>query len=136
MTEAGISFLYLFATENDNAEIRQLYRPFILSEPFIADNWVGLLELSRALQTVENKKFGRNQNHLRIPLRQGDDVRVGNPANLPEENDEQHSHPEAQELSTWSNGHVLLSPKQHGNLVSPLLALIAGDKFLMRWHTG
>jgi hypothetical protein len=38
MTEAGISFLYFFATEKDDAEIQQLYRPFIPSKPFTADD--------------------------------------------------------------------------------------------------
>jgi hypothetical protein len=35
--------------------------------------------------------------------------------------DEQHEHPKVQELrelSKWSDGHIWVSPEQHGNLVS------------------
>lgn len=35
--------------------------------------------------------------------------------------DTKQDHPKVQELrnlSTWSNGHVWVSPEQHGNLVS------------------
>jgi arsenic resistance protein ArsH len=43
------------------------------------------------------------------------------PAGLPVKDDEQHSHPKVQELrdlSKWSDGHIWISPEQHGNLVS------------------
>jgi len=42
------------------------------------------------------------------------------PAGLPVKDDEQHSHPKVQELrdlSKWSDGHIWISPEQHGNLV-------------------
>ncbi|RYP65060.1 hypothetical protein DL771_008481 [Monosporascus sp. 5C6A] len=133
---------FAIPVEEDDAEIRQLYRPFILSEPFTADDWVGKLELSTALQMVENDIISRKQNRLRILVlygsmrsrsysrllafeasrilfRLGCDVRVYNPAGLPQKDDEQHSHPKVQELrdlSTWSDGHVWISPEQHGNL--------------------
>jgi arsenic resistance protein ArsH len=134
---------FAIPVEEDDAEIRQLYRPFILSETFTADDWVGKLELSTVLQMVENEIISRKQNRLRIlvpyeimrsrcakaprkctisdtdvtkipapefwPLkhhassfRLGCDVRVYNPAGLPQKDDEQHSHPKVQELRDLS----------------------------------
>lgn len=52
--------------------------------------------------------------------RLGCDVRVFDPKDLPVKDDTQQDHPKVQELrelSTWSNGHVWVSPEQHGNLV-------------------
>jgi arsenic resistance protein ArsH len=43
------------------------------------------------------------------------------PTGLPIKDDEQHQHPKVQELlelSKWSDGHIWVSPEQHGNLVS------------------
>jgi arsenic resistance protein ArsH len=60
----------------------------------------------------------------RILFRLGCDVRVYNPAGLPQKDDVQHAHPKVQELrdlSKWSDGHVWISPEQHGNLVRPLI---------------
>jgi arsenic resistance protein ArsH len=57
----------------------------------------------------------------RILFRLGCDVRMYDPAGLPVKDDEQHSHPKVQELrdlSKWSDGHIWISPEQHGNLVS------------------
>lgn len=56
----------------------------------------------------------------RILFRLGCDVRVYDPAGLPQKDDVQHTHPKVQELrelSKWSDGHVWISPEQHGNLV-------------------
>jgi arsenic resistance protein ArsH len=56
----------------------------------------------------------------RILSRLGCDVRVFDPAGLPVKDDVQHDHPKVQELrhlSKWSDGHVWVSPEQHGNLV-------------------
>lgn len=56
----------------------------------------------------------------RILFRLGADVRVYNPSDLPVKDDVQHQHPKVQELrelSKWSDGHVWVSPEQHGNLV-------------------
>ena len=57
----------------------------------------------------------------RILFRLGCDVRVYDPTGLPVKDDEQHSHQKVQELrdlSRWSDGHVWISPEQHGNVVS------------------
>lgn len=57
----------------------------------------------------------------RILWRLGADVRVFDPSGLPVKDDVQHQHPKVQELrelSKWSDGHVWVSPEQHGNLVS------------------
>ncbi|KAG5808264.1 hypothetical protein H9Q71_007204, partial [Fusarium xylarioides] len=46
-------------------------------------------------------------------------VRIYDPAGLPQKDDVQHNHPKVQELrelSKWSDGHVWISPEQHGNL--------------------
>lgn len=56
----------------------------------------------------------------RILFRLGCDVRVYDPNGLPVKDDVQHTHEKVQELrelSTWSDGHVWISPEQHGNLV-------------------
>jgi len=56
----------------------------------------------------------------RILFRLGCDVRVYDPTGLPVKDDVQHQHEKVQELrdlSLWSDGHVWVSPEQHGNLV-------------------
>lgn len=56
----------------------------------------------------------------RILFRLGCDVRVYDPAGLPQKDDVQHTNRKVQELrqlSKWSDGHVWVSPEQHGNLV-------------------
>ncbi|KAH6604037.1 NADPH-dependent FMN reductase ArsH [Trichoderma cornu-damae] len=126
----------------DDAAIRQLYRGFIMPEPFAANDWVEQLELSTVLKLVESEILVKNQPRLRILVlygslrsrsfsrllayeaarilfRLGCDVRVYDPAGLPQKDDVQHSHPKVQELrqlSKWSDGHVWVSPEQHGNL--------------------
>ena len=62
----------------------------------------------------------------RILFRLGCDVRIFDPRGLPVKDDEQHMHPKVQELrelSKWSDGHVWVSPEQHGNLVSSIPSL-------------
>lgn len=52
-------------------------------------------------------------------------MRVYDPTGLPQKDDIHHTHPKVQEireLSKWSDGHVWVSPEQHGNLVLPLLS--------------
>lgn len=58
----------------------------------------------------------------RILFRLGCDVRVYDPSGLPVKDDQQHDHPKVQELrelSKWSDGHIWVSPEQHGALVCP-----------------
>lgn len=64
----------------------------------------------------------------RILFRLGCDVRVYDPSGLPVKDDVHHDHPKVQELrelSKWSDGHVWVSPEQHGNLVRYRAAILA-----------
>ncbi|RYP31689.1 hypothetical protein DL767_005602 [Monosporascus sp. MG133] len=149
-----------FAIEvhEDDAAVRDRYRPFLLSEHFAADDWVAQLELSTTLRMVKSEILDPKRDRLRILVleeirnlarqvrklrlclyisrsfsrllayeaarilfRLGCDVRVYDPAGLPQKDDVRHSHPkvrELRELSKWSDGHVWVSPEQHGNLSS------------------
>lgn len=154
----------------DEAEIREKYRPFLLSQDVSKSDWISKLELSTVLKMsdehtriseqarlkvlvlygsmrnryvllpptapTKRKKISEHANidessysrllayeASRILFRLGCDVRIYNPANLPVKDDIQHSHPKVQELrdmSRWSDGHIWVSPEQHGNLVSLL----------------
>jgi arsenic resistance protein ArsH len=133
--------LSLHQSEDDPA-IREKYRPFILNDNSIED-WVNSLDLATVLDMAEqNLRDGnerlkvlvlygslrrRSYSRLvaleasRILFRLGCDVRVFNPEGLPVKNDVDAGHPKVQELrglSQWSDGHVWVSPEQHGNLVS------------------
>ncbi|KAJ5731743.1 arsenic resistance protein ArsH [Penicillium malachiteum] len=125
----------------DDAAIRQKYRPFILDDA--AEDWVSALELTTAMDLAA-QELKRSNNRLkvlvlygslrrrsysrlvaleasRILFRLGCDVRVFNPDGLPVKNDTEHDHPKVQELrelSKWSDGHVWVSPEQHGNLTA------------------
>lgn len=60
----------------------------------------------------------------RILFRLGCDVRIYDPQGLPVKDDVQHNHPKVQELrelSKWSDGHVWISPEQHGQVVSDVM---------------
>ncbi|RYP09701.1 hypothetical protein DL764_001127 [Monosporascus ibericus] len=126
----------------DDPAVRDRYRPFLLSEHFAADDWVAQLELSTTLRMVKSEILDPKLDRLRILVlygslrtrsyscllayeaarilfRLGCDVRVYDPAGLPQKDDVRHSHPKVQELrelSKWSDGHVWVSPEQHGNL--------------------
>lgn len=127
----------------DSPDVRQKYRPFILSDD--AEDWVNNLDLTTAMDMAEldlrltNKRlrvlvlYGslrrRSYSRLvaleacRILFRLGCDVRIFDPEGLPVKNDNDTDHPKVQELrelSVWSDGHVWVSPEQHGNLVSDL----------------
>lgn len=60
----------------------------------------------------------------RILHRLGCDVRMYDPTGLPVKDDVQHMHEKVQELrelSRWSDGHIWVSPEQHGNLVGYII---------------
>ncbi|KIH93173.1 arsenical resistance protein ArsH [Sporothrix brasiliensis 5110] len=128
--------------DEDDAATRDRYRSFLLSEPLAADDWVAQLELGTVLKLVASEILEKKRDRLRILVlhgslrsrsfsrllayeaarilfRLGCDVRVYNPAGLPQKDDIHHGHPKVQELrelSKWSDGHVWVSPEQHGNL--------------------
>ncbi|KAL4866523.1 hypothetical protein BDV12DRAFT_199123 [Aspergillus spectabilis] len=124
----------------DDPATRQKYRPFILNNNGETD-WTNDLELTTVLAMAQknltdtNKRlkvlvlYGslrrRSYSRLvayeasRILFRLGCDVRVFNPDELPVKNDSDQTHPKVQELrslSEWSDGHLWVSPEQHGNL--------------------
>ncbi|KAK0664609.1 flavoprotein-like protein [Cercophora samala] len=127
---------------DDDPVVREQYRPFLLSDEISKSDWIAKLELATAAKMVDTELLAQNKDRLRILVlygslrtrsfskllayeasrilhRLGCDVRVYNPAGLPVKDDEQHDHPkvrELRELSKWSDGHVWISPEQHGNL--------------------
>lgn len=125
----------------DNLEVRRKYRPFLLPEDSAQNDWISRLELSTATKMAEAdfKATGerlkilvlygslreRSYSNLlsleasRILWRMGCDVQVYDPRGLPVKDDVQHDHPKVQELrnlSKWSDGHVWISPEQHGQV--------------------
>ncbi|KXJ86411.1 arsenical resistance protein-like protein ArsH [Microdochium bolleyi] len=140
VTDAAPSSLAI-AAEDDDAEIRARYRPFLLSAAqHAADDWVSELELDTVTAMVERELLQPGKPRLRILVltgslrarsysrllayegarilhRLGCDVRVYDPAGLPLKDDTSHDHPKVQELrelSRWSDGHFWVSPEQHG----------------------
>lgn len=129
---------------DEDQDIRKRYRPFLLSDEISESDWVSKLELATAAKMVDTELLVQNKDRLkilvlygslrarsfskllayeasRILFRLGCDVRVYDPAGLPVKDDEQHDHPkvrELRELSKWSDGHVWISPEQHGNLTA------------------
>ncbi|KAH6611991.1 flavoprotein-like protein [Boeremia exigua] len=128
----------------DDSEIRAKYRPFITDDETSRTDWISRLELSTVLKMVENQALSSDQGRLRVLVlhgsmrsrsysrllsyeasrilfRLGCDVRMYDPKGLPVKDDEQHSHPKVQELrelSKWSDGHIWISPEQHGNVTA------------------
>ncbi|KAH7254712.1 hypothetical protein FSOLCH5_011292 [Fusarium solani] len=129
-------------SDEDDVGIREQYRPFLFNGSPSTDDWISELELSTAIKMVQSEILDRGLDRLRILVlygslrsrsysrllayeaarilfRLGCDVRVFDPAGLPQKDDVQHCHPKVQELrelSKWSDGHVWVSPEQHGNL--------------------
>lgn len=129
------------SAEDDDPEIRARYRPFLLP-PSTEDDWVARLELATAMSMVDREILRPGRPRLRILVlygslrarsfsrllafegarvlhRLGCDVRVFDPASLPPKDDVNHTHPKVQELralSAWSDGHLWVSPEQHGAL--------------------
>ncbi|GKT46003.1 NADPH-dependent FMN reductase ArsH [Colletotrichum spaethianum] len=137
--EAYLNRTHAIAAEDDDAETRTRYRPFILPST-ITDDWVSDLELSTALALVDREVLSCDLPRLRILVlygslrarsyskllalegarilhRLGCDVRVFDPAGLPLKDDVSHEHPKVQELralSRWSDGQFWVSAEQHG----------------------
>ncbi|KAF2125094.1 arsenate resistance ArsH [Dothidotthia symphoricarpi CBS 119687] len=128
----------------DDPTIRKSYRPFILDDETTSSDWVSQVELSTALKMVEAQILNSGDERLkvlvlhgsmrsrsysrllafeasRILFRLGCDVRMYDPTGLPMKDDVQHAHEkvvELRELSKWSDGHIWISPEQHGNLTA------------------
>lgn len=140
----------------DDARIRSTYRPFLQQHDVMATDWVSQLELSTALKLSEADLQRTNGDRLkilvlfgslrarsysrllafecaRILFRLGCDVRVFDPRGLPVKDDTQHTHHKVQELrelSKWSDGHVWVSPEQHGAMVRWNISLVC----CQQWH--
>ncbi|KAH0349673.1 arsenate resistance ArsH, partial [Aureobasidium melanogenum] len=132
------------AEQDDDADVRNKYRPFISSDEVTNSDWISQSELSTALKMSEKDMHDTDGDRIkilvlygsmrersysrllayecsRILFRLGADVRVYDPTGLPVKDDVQHQHPKVQELrdlSKWSDGHVWVSPEQHGNLTA------------------
>ncbi|XPS81874.1 hypothetical protein M3J09_013800 [Ascochyta lentis] len=128
----------------DEVPTRKTYRPFLLDDAHSDRDWVARLELSTTLKMVDLQVLRTGGERLkvlvlygsmrersysrllafeasRILFRLGCDVRMYDPSGLPVKDDTQHSHRKVQELrdlSKWSDGHVWISPEQHGNLTA------------------
>lgn len=57
---------FAIGAHEDDAAIRETYRPFLLPENCTANDWVADLELSAVLKLVESEILARNQGRLRI----------------------------------------------------------------------
>ncbi|KAF3289701.1 hypothetical protein TWF970_003466 [Orbilia oligospora] len=143
--EAAVSGRSLAITEQeDNPFTRAEYRPFLLDPLTACSDWVAQLELETVMNMVQDEVLNKGEDRLkilvlygslrrrsysrllsyeaaRILFRLGCDVRVYNPSGLPVKDDSEQNHPKVQELrklTAWSDGHVWVSPEQHGNLAS------------------
>jgi len=145
-TYQGRSFA--IAPSNEENLLREKYRPFLLDDDTTKSDWIAKLELNTALRMVDMDIFKKGDGRLRVLVlygslrersysrllafeasrilfRLGCDVRVFHPNGLPIKDDVQHLHPKVQELrelSKWSDGHVWVSPEQHGNLVRVIIS--------------
>ncbi|KAL8752112.1 MAG: hypothetical protein Q9184_005837 [Pyrenodesmia sp. 2 TL-2023] len=129
--------------EDDDAEVRSTYRPFLLDTAVAESDWISQLELSAVTRMAEGNLKTTNERikvlvlvgslrkraysrllafeGARILFRLGCDVRVYDSSGLPVKDDVQHEHPKVQELrdlSRWSDAHFWVSPEQHGNLTA------------------
>ncbi|KAG5807738.1 hypothetical protein H9Q74_008093 [Fusarium xylarioides] len=50
----------------DDPKVREKYRPFILEDKFIEDDWVAELELSTAIQMAQSEILDKGLDRLRI----------------------------------------------------------------------
>lgn len=126
----------------DDLVVRQRYRPFLLHPDVEKQDWISQLDLGTVMDFAENDLRRTNGDRLRFLVltgslrvrsfsrllsfecarilhRLGADVRVYDSTELPLKDDIQHNHPkvkELRELSSWSNGHLWISPEQHGTI--------------------
>ncbi|KAH7111820.1 flavoprotein-like protein [Dendryphion nanum] len=111
---------FAISSSQDDPQIRKTYRPFLLEDAYSSHDWVSQLELNTVLKMVDIQVLKSGGERLkilvlhgsmrkrRILFRLGCDVRMYDPTGLPE----------LRELSKWSDGHVWISPEQHGNLTA------------------
>ncbi|KAK3321288.1 arsenical resistance protein ArsH [Cercophora scortea] len=130
------------SAEDDDADVRARYRPFLLPDNSTDPDWTASLELHTALSMVEREILSSGADRLRILVltgslrarsysrllafegarilhRLGCDVRVFDATGLPMKDDVNHDHAKVQELrdlSKWSDGQFWVSPEQHGAL--------------------
>lgn len=57
---------FAIPVQEDDVTVRDRYRPFLLPEEFVADDWVAQLELSTVLKLVEAEILEKKQDRLRI----------------------------------------------------------------------
>lgn len=130
--------------QQDDSAIRSRYRPFLLDDKIASSDWISKLELNTALELSQNQLADTKGGRLRLLVlvgslrersysrllayecsrilwRLGCDVRVYDSRGLPVKDDVQDKHAKVEELrdlSKWSDGHVWVSPEQHGNLTA------------------
>ncbi|CAO3641314.1 unnamed protein product [Cunninghamella blakesleeana] len=109
--------------------IKNSWKPFRLaSQEALKDCWVNKLDLPKNNESIKililygslrQRSFSKLLAYEfgRILERMGADVRIYNPQDLPLKDEVNDKHPkvvELRELSQWSEGHVWVSPEQHG----------------------
>ncbi|KAH9827178.1 arsenate resistance ArsH [Teratosphaeria destructans] len=130
--------------EADDVAVRAKYRPFLLDRSVSTTDWIAKVELKTVTHMVESDLRVNDGNRIKVLVlygslrsrsysrllsyefarllwRLGCDVRVFDPSDLPVKDDRHVDHPKVQELrglSQWSDGHVWVSPEQHGNLTA------------------
>lgn len=62
---------FAISQSQDDAEVREKYRPFLLDEEISKSDWVSQLELSTALKMVEEQILKSGQDRLRVLVLHG-----------------------------------------------------------------
>lgn len=57
---------FAIQANEDDVDIRDRYRPFLLPDQLAADDWVAKLELSTGLKMMETEILGKKLDRLRI----------------------------------------------------------------------
>ncbi|KAI9679518.1 MAG: hypothetical protein M1817_005540 [Caeruleum heppii] len=143
-TKASLPQSLAISESEDDPDVRRKYRPFLRDGKAsrYGEDWTDALELDTVMKIAAEDLARTGGDRLkvlvlygslrkrsysrlaaleasRILFRLGCDVRVYDPTGLPLKDDVQHDHEKVQELrnlSRWSDGHVWVSPEQHGNL--------------------